>query len=106
MIDYYARLIALRKENPDWFDAQRSIVTTPGDELVFRVNGYAVFANPEDTPIAINVADIAVAGDGWGNKQWCAVLSSGQMGVTIDAGDGDYIAAYVCNLAAPLKWSP
>lgn len=42
-------------ENPDWFDALScSIVTTPGDELIFRVNGYAVFANPEDTPIAMS----------------------------------------------------
>lgn len=82
MVDYYARLIALRKENSEWLDAQRMIVATSGDELVFRVNEFAVFANPTNVPIAVNVANIAdasAAKDRGDDKQWHIVLSSSEI---------------------------
>ncbi len=85
LVDYYARLIALRKENPDWFDAQREIIATAGNELVFRINDYVMCANPADEPITINVADIGFTLDECGGAKWHLVLSSNQMDDAADA---------------------
>ena len=37
LVEYYTKLIALRKSSAEWFDGDRVIVSVEGDELVFRV---------------------------------------------------------------------
>lgn len=40
LVEYYTKLIALRKSSAEWFDGDRVIVSVEGDELVFRVGDY------------------------------------------------------------------
>ena len=103
LIEYYAKLIALRKSDPQWFDGNRNIVDTEGDELVFRVGDYLMAANPGRH---VGVIDVAVTGlepIGGIRRYWCGLGSSvSPMEGNVSAGDGDYYdcsTAYVCNLA-------
>ena len=92
LIEYYAKLIALRKSDPQWFDGNRNIVDTEGDELVFRVGDYLMAANPSRH---VGVIDVAVTGlepiDGI-RRYWCGLGSSvSPMEGNVSAGDGDYL---------------
>ena len=92
LIEYYAKLIALRKSDPQWFDGNRNIVDTEGDELVFRVGDYLMAANPGRH---VGVIDVAVTGlepiDGI-RRYWCGLGSSvSPMEGNVSAGDGDYL---------------
>ena len=55
LIGFYAKLIALRKSDARWFDGNRKIVDTEGDELVFRVSDYLVAVNPSDRTGVVDV---------------------------------------------------
>lgn len=92
LIEYYAKLIALRKSDPQWFDGNRNIVDTEGDELVFRVGDYLMAANPSRH---VGVIDVAVTGlepiDGI-RRYWYGLGSSvSPMEGNVSAGDGDYL---------------
>ena len=92
LIEYYAKLIALRKSDPQWFDGNRNIVDTEGDELVFRVGDYLMAANPSRH---VGVIDVAVTGlepiDGI-RRYWCGLGSSvSPMEGNVSADDGDYL---------------
>ena len=92
LIEYYAKLIALRKSDPQWFDGNRNIVDTEGDELVFRVGDYLMAANPGRH---VGVIDVAVTGlepIGGIRRYWCGLGSSvSPMEGNVSAGDGDYL---------------
>ncbi|PAU69620.1 pullulanase [Bifidobacterium italicum] len=45
--DYYRRLIALRRANPDWFDAEHIAVDAPGNAVAYRMHDTAVTINPD-----------------------------------------------------------
>ena len=92
LIEYYAKLIALRKSDPQWFDGNRNIVDTEGDELVFRVGDYLMAANPGRH---VGVIDVAVTGlepIGGIRRYWCGLGSSvSPVEGNVSAGDGDYL---------------
>ena len=79
LIGFYAKLIALRKSDARWFDGNRKIVDTEGDELVFRVGDYLVAVNPSDRTGVVDVAAAAVEGDsGEMHRYWCCLGVSGR----------------------------
>ena len=92
LIEYYAKLIALRKSDPQWFDGNRNIVDTEGDELVFRVGDYLMAVNPGRH---VGVIDVAVTGlepIGGIRRYWCGLGSSvSPVEGNVSAGDGDYL---------------
>lgn len=45
--DYYRRLIALRRANPDWFNAEHIAVDAPGNAVAYRMHDTAVTINPD-----------------------------------------------------------
>ena len=93
LIGFYAKLIALRKSDARWFDGNRKIVDTEGDELVFRVGDYLVAVNPSDRTGVVDVAAAAVEGDsGEMHRYWCCLGVSGRGGgVSTGGGDDDYL---------------
>ena len=92
LVEYYTRLIALRKSSAEWFDGDRVIVSVEGDELVFRVGDYLVAVNPGRHIGAIDVASTAVAPVSESARVWCGMGSSTNASAAcISAGDGDYL---------------
>lgn len=63
--DYYRRLIALRRANPDWFDAEHIAVDAPGNAVAYRMHDTAVTVNPDadDHTIAADKLTHAYADD-------------------------------------------
>lgn len=59
--DYYTRLIALRRANPDWFDAQHIAVQAPGNAIAYRTNDCAVLINPDNRAHIIHESALANA---------------------------------------------
>ena len=92
LVEYYTKLIALRKSSAEWFDGDRVIVSVEGDELVFRVGDYLVAVNPGRHIGAIDVASTAVAPVSESSRVWCGMGSSTNASAAcISAGDGDYL---------------
>jgi len=92
LIRYYAKLIALRKSDPRWFDGEREIVNTEGDELVYRVGDYLVAVNPGKHVGVIDVGATGVDQLSGPPRFWCGCGSSrGSMEGNVNAGDGDYL---------------
>ena len=92
LVEYYTKLIALRKSSAEWFDGDRVIVSVEGDELVFRVGDYLVAVNPGRHIGAIDVASTAVAPVSESSRVWCGMGSSANASAAcISAGDGDYL---------------
>lgn len=65
--DYYRRLIALRRANPDWFDAEHIAVDAPGDAVAYRMHDTAVTINPDadDHTLAADKLTRAYADDAY-----------------------------------------
>ena len=92
LVEYYTKLIALRKSSAEWFDGDRVIVSVEGDELVFRVGDYLVAVNPGRHIGAIDVASTAVAPVSESSRVWCGMGSSTNASAAcISAGNGDYL---------------
>lgn len=92
LVEYYTKLIALRKSSAEWFDGDRVIVSVEGDELVFRVGDYLVAVNPGRHIGAIDVASTAVAPVSESSRVWCGMGSSANASAAcISAGGGDYL---------------
>lgn len=92
LVGYYAKLIALRKSDPRWFDGEREIVNTEGDELVYRVGDYLVAVNPGKHVGVIDVGSTGVDQISGTPRFWCGYSSSrGSMEGNVNTGDGDYL---------------
>ena len=89
--DYYRRLIALRRANPDWFDAEHVAADAPGNAVAYRMHDTAVTINPDDVMRKVaadkltraydddahDALPTAAGGvDGAGAKRWTCVLDS------------------------------
>ncbi len=93
LIEFYARLIALRKSDARWFDGDRRVVDTEGDELAFRVGDCLVAVNPSDCTGVVDAASAAVEGDaGERNRYWrCLGVFGRGDGVGAGGSDDDYL---------------
>ena len=47
LVRYYADLIAMRADDPVWFDAARTVVPTESSMIAFLVGRHAVLVNPD-----------------------------------------------------------
>lgn len=47
LVRYYADLIAMRADDPAWFDAARTVVSTESSMIAFLVGRHAVLVNPD-----------------------------------------------------------
>ena len=47
LVRYYADLIAMRADDPAWFDAARTVVPTESSMIAFLVGRHAVLVNPD-----------------------------------------------------------
>ena len=58
LVDYYRRLIAVRRANPGLFDAEHIAVEAPGNAVAYRSDDIAVLVNPDDEEYSLPVERI------------------------------------------------
>lgn len=58
LVDYYRRLIAVRRANPSLFDAEHIAVEAPGNAVAYRSDDVAVLVNPDDEEYSLPVERI------------------------------------------------
>lgn len=91
LVEYYTKLIALRKSSAEWFDGDRVIVSVEGDEPVFRVGDHLVAVNPDVILARLTLPRLRL-------RRFRSRLMYGAAWVRpqthprrISAGDGDYL---------------
>lgn len=61
LVEYYRRLISLRRANPDLFDAEHIAVEAPGNAVAYRSDSIAVLVNPDSEDHVLPLARIEQA---------------------------------------------